>query len=152
MKIVNSLVGVWRQYKGQQVGKDVHRSRKKFVDYIERIHREKTSGAFKYLLATPPRCAIASSSWRLTRDVKKSWSDKLRVAWTQSDVKSATCNCAACKKHKQLRYKLLEQSEAAAKQEVSIFRKKLLDNHTWWLTRLISTTLQYYGLISDKTC
>ena len=109
---------------------------------------EKRLLVLKFLLATLIRCAIASSSWRLTRDVQKSWSDKLRVAWTQSDVKSATCNCAACKKHEHLRYKLLELSEAAAKQEVSIHRKKLSDNHTWWLTQLNTTVWKLAKLVS----
>ena len=38
--------------------------------------------------STPPRCA--SSSWRWTRDAKKSWSDVLRVAATQRETRANT--------------------------------------------------------------
>ena len=92
---------------------------------------EKRLLVLKFLLATPQKCAIASSSWRLTRDVKKSWSNKLRVAWTQSDVKSTTCNCAACKKH--------VGAERGGGQTRGFYpNKKLSDNHTRWLTQFIS--------------
>ncbi|CAH2269033.1 jg16057 [Pararge aegeria aegeria] len=45
-------------YKGQQVGKVVQVYRKKFVVYIERIQREKASGASAYVGIHPSKCVI----------------------------------------------------------------------------------------------
>merc|ERR1711862_829667 len=46
------------QYKGQQVGKGVQCYRKKFVVYIERIQREKASGASVYVGIHPSKVCI----------------------------------------------------------------------------------------------
>merc|ERR1712212_494437 len=46
------------QYKGQQVGKVVQCYRKKFVVYIERIQREKASGATVYVGIHPSKVCI----------------------------------------------------------------------------------------------
>merc|ERR1712088_823777 len=46
------------QYKGQQVGKVVQCYRKKFVVYIERIQREKASGASVYVGIHPSKVCI----------------------------------------------------------------------------------------------
>merc|ERR1712183_1014483 len=46
------------QYKGQQVGKVVQCYRKKFVVYIERIQREKASGASVYVGIHPSEVCI----------------------------------------------------------------------------------------------
>merc|ERR1711863_234529 len=46
------------QYKGQQVGKVVQCYRKKFVVYIERIQREKASGATVYVGIHPSKVSI----------------------------------------------------------------------------------------------
>lgn len=45
-------------YKGQQVGKVVQVYRKKFVIYIERIQREKASGATVYVGIHPSKVSL----------------------------------------------------------------------------------------------
>merc|ERR1712098_916170 len=51
--------------------------------------REKRLPVLQYMSAsTPPRCASSSRRW--TRDAKKSWSDVLRVAATQREIRANT--------------------------------------------------------------
>merc|ERR1711936_575103 len=57
------------QYKGQQVGKVVQCYRKKFVVYIERIQREKASGASVYVGIHPSKVCIVKL--KMDKDRKK---------------------------------------------------------------------------------
>merc|ERR1711981_680261 len=56
-------------YKGQQVGKVVQCYRKKFVVYIERIQREKASGASVYVGIHPSKVSIVKL--KMDKDRKK---------------------------------------------------------------------------------